>query len=52
MVRAERLIGGQCGTPVSGEITAKLAGTPQVDEQCLQADTGSLKFTQPAVPVG
>lgn len=28
--------------------TAKLARTPQVDDQSLQADTGSPKFTQPA----
>lgn len=50
------LKGADCPPPVRGQkseagcshITAKLSRTPQVDDQSLQANTGSLKFTQPA----
>lgn len=34
------------------DLTAKLGRTSQVDDHSLQADTGSLKFTQPADPEG
>lgn len=39
---------GQKSEAGCSHITAKLARTPQVDDQSLQVDTGTLKFTQPA----